>query len=58
MVTSEPVMPLWKRLVLNGYEINAPRDEQEQIIFQVAAGKLGREDFANWLRTHVVEKRD
>jgi death-on-curing protein len=45
-------------LVLNGHEINAPRDEQEQIILQVAEGKVGREDFTDWLRTHMVEKRD
>src|SRR5260370_38203612 len=45
-------------LVLNGHEINAPRDEQEQIILQVAEGKVGREDFTGWLRTHIVEKRD
>jgi death-on-curing protein len=43
-------------LVLNGHEIKAPRDEQEQIILQVAEGKVSREDLTDWLRTHVVKK--
>jgi death-on-curing protein len=43
-------------LVLNGYEIEATVDEQERIILQVAAGELGRDEFTDWLRSHVVEK--
>ena len=43
-------------LVLNGYEIAAPVDEQEQIILQVAAGTLQREEFTNWLRGRAIEK--
>jgi len=43
-------------LVLNGHEIDAPLDEQEQIILQVAAGTLTRQDFTEWVRVHVVEK--
>ena len=42
-------------LVLNGYEIDAPVDEQERIILQPAAGELDRSEFTNWLRTRVVE---
>jgi death-on-curing protein len=39
-------------LVLNGKEINAPVDEQEQIILQLAAGQLAREEFTGWLRAY------
>jgi len=42
-------------LVLNGYEIDASVDEQEQIILQVASGELERDDFTAWLRAHVVK---
>ncbi len=42
-------------LVLNGHEINAPVDEQEQIILRVASGELRREAFTEWLRAHIVE---
>ena len=45
-------------LVLNGYEIDASVDEQEQTILQLAAGELAREVFSEWLRTHVVERTD
>jgi death-on-curing protein len=31
-------------LLLNGYEINAPTDEQEELILSVAAGNTDRED--------------
>ena len=41
-------------LVLNGYEIDATVDEQEQIILQVAAGNMTREAFTEWLRQHIV----
>jgi len=41
-------------LVLNGYEIEASVDEQEQVILQVASGEMGREAFTDWLRAHIV----
>lgn len=44
-------------LVLNGYEIEATVDEQEQLILDVAAGKLNRIDLEQWLRTHSIEKK-
>lgn len=44
-------------LVLNGFEIDAPVDEQERIILQVASGNLSREDFISWLRKAIVPKR-
>ena len=45
-------------LILNGYEIDASVDEQEQIILQLAAGELERKAFTDWLRAHVVERMD
>ncbi len=42
-------------LILNGYEINANIDEQEQIILAVASGSVRREAFTEWLRHHVSE---
>lgn len=42
-------------LILNGFEINAPVDEQEQIILSVASGTMERGEFLEWLRMHVVK---
>lgn len=44
-------------LVFNGYEIDASTDEQESIVLKVASGKLGRGEFTDWLRLHLVERR-
>ncbi len=41
-------------LVLNGFEIDAPVDEQERIILQVASGEMGRDEFTEWLRGCTV----
>ena len=43
-------------LFLNGYELQADVDEQEQVILQVAANEMDRESFTSWLRTRVVQK--
>jgi death-on-curing protein len=43
-------------LFLNGYQLNAPVDEQERIILDLAAGKLSRADFTSWVAAHVVAK--
>jgi death on curing protein len=40
-------------LVLNGSQIHATVEEQEETILKVAAGKSGREAFTEWLRQHV-----
>jgi death-on-curing protein len=40
-------------LILNGYEIAASVDEQEQLILQLAAGKVERETLAEWLQSHI-----
>jgi death-on-curing protein len=41
-------------LVLNGYQLDAGVDEQETTFLELAAGLLSREDFAGWVRAHVV----
>ena len=43
-------------LILNGHEIKADVDEQEQVILQVAANEMDRDLFTAWLRTRVVRK--
>jgi death-on-curing protein len=40
-------------LVLNGFEIQAPPDEQEQVILQVASGEMERDEFTTWLQSHL-----
>jgi death-on-curing protein len=42
-------------LVLNGYEISASVDEQEEIVLSVASGQMSRAEFSEWLKQHVVE---
>ncbi len=42
-------------LVLNGFEIVASVDEQEEVILQVASGRLGRKGLTDWLRIHVIK---
>ena len=45
-------------LLLNGYEIVARVDDQEEIILGVASGTVSREDFASWVEQHAVELSD
>jgi len=40
-------------LMVNGFDIQASVDEQEQVILQVAAGAMKREEFTEWLRAHA-----
>lgn len=40
-------------LMLNGCEIDAPVDEQERVILDVASGAMAREAFTAWLETRV-----
>jgi death-on-curing protein len=40
-------------LVLNGSEIEASVDEQERLMLDIAAGRLGRNEVASWLREHA-----
>ena len=41
-------------LVLNGFEVNATVDEQEKLFFDMASGKLKREELVDWLQRKVV----
>jgi death-on-curing protein len=41
-------------LVLNGMEIIASVDEQEQVILALASGNSGRESFVEWLKQHIA----
>jgi len=41
-------------LILNGYEIEASTDEQEQVILGVASGSIQREELQDWLNLHIV----
>ncbi len=43
-------------LVMNGFEINAGIDEQEQVILRLASGLTGREEFTAWLNNHIIVK--
>jgi death-on-curing protein len=43
-------------LVLNGHEVDAPVDEQEQVILKIASGELGRDSFTDWLRANIADK--
>jgi death-on-curing protein len=40
-------------LILNGVEIAATVDEQEQLILNLSAGLHSREDIAAWLQSHT-----
>jgi len=40
-------------LVLNGFELAATVDEQEQIMLALAAGTLSREEFTIWVEQHL-----
>ena len=41
-------------LILNGFEIEASIAEQENIIIDLASGKLNREEFTSWLNKHFI----
>jgi death-on-curing protein len=41
-------------LVLNGYEIEASIDEQEQVVLSVASGQMDRAALSEWLKQHIV----
>jgi death on curing protein len=45
-------------LLLNGFEIDAGVDEQEKVILQLVSGELGRDEFTEWLGSHIVPKPD
>ena len=44
-------------LVLNGWELSAGVDEQEQVILELAAGRLKRDSFVTWVQSVLREHR-
>ena len=40
-------------LVLNGTEMNAPVDDQERLMLDLAAGRISPADLTDWLRQHL-----
>lgn len=45
-------------LVLNGYELSAPIDEQEHLVLRLAASQVSRDELTAWVRTHVIERQE
>lgn len=43
-------------LLMNGYEIHTDVDSQEAVILAVAASKMDRQDFLEWLQDHVAQR--
>ena len=43
-------------LLLNGFEMKATVEEQEDLILRLAAGNVTRSEWLAWLRTHVVTR--
>jgi death-on-curing protein len=43
-------------LVVNGFELSASIDEQEAVMLRLAAGQASRDEFTNWVRTHLVDR--
>ena len=41
-------------LILNGVDIVATVDEQEQLMLNLASGRMSRGDLVDWLREHVT----
>jgi death on curing protein len=65
LVTSHPFVDGNKRLghaametflIMNGHEIEASVDEQEDLILRLASGLLDREELQNWLGRHVMAR--
>jgi death on curing protein len=43
-------------LLFNGHEVQAPVDEQEAVFLNLAAGRLSREAFTDWLARHIAPR--
>jgi death-on-curing protein len=43
-------------LVLNGWELVAGVDEQEQVILRLAAGALERDELTAWVQSHLQQR--
>lgn len=44
-------------LVMNGYELSAPVDEQERVMLELAAGELSRDQFLEWARSRAMPRQ-
>ena len=44
-------------LLLNGHDLEAPADARVLAMLRLAAGETAEEDFAEWLREHLVATR-
>lgn len=42
-------------LLLNGHEIVASVDQQEEVIIAVASGTMSRDEFASWIEQRVTQ---
>jgi death on curing protein len=40
----------------NGYKLHAPVDEEETIVLGVASGRIDRDEFASWIRDHMIRR--
>ena len=63
LISNHPLVDGYKRvghaametsLMLNGHEIAAPIDEQEEVILRLAAGAIDRGAFTTWLSTRLT----
>lgn len=45
-------------LLLNGAEVDATTDEQEQLMLDLAAGRIRRDQLATWLTERVQPRND
>ena len=45
-------------LLLNGADIDATVDEQEQLMLDLASGRVSRSELVDWLRLHVTRPPD
>ncbi len=43
-------------LFLNGHEISAPVDEQEELFLKLANGKLTRQELSEWLKRKAIPR--
>jgi death-on-curing protein len=41
-------------LMLNGWEVNASTNEQEDLMLTLAAGRTSRQELVDWLRARIV----
>ena len=45
-------------LLLNGFDIQAPVEEQESLILGVASGNISREQLVEWANAHINEVKN